>query len=256
MDILFFETILVWSSVVAQLAIIANLFRHKLLARYWAFLMMLAIGVARDSSLIFLDHDTPTYCIVWAMTLFPWLLAQIVTALFAYFALAKCYRGIGRFAGWLYLSSVAFGCLVCFFVYGRATVAYFSYVAFAQSAEMSAALVLVSSTILVTAFLRRFPSPFRRMPSNLIGHLGSLACFFGITSVFEVTLNVIDAEPTRMRSVEIIYAVCINLCYVLWATRLNREGESSLRWLGMEPSTREKIRNVNAGLIRIAKELS
>lgn len=249
---------LAWLSIAAQLAIIVNLLRHKLVVRYRPFLAMLTIGVVRDSFLLFLDPNTTTYCEVWAFTLVLWLVAQLATALSGYFTLASCYQGIGSFAGWLFLSSIAVGWLICLLVYRHVSAeAYFDYVMVAQSAETSSSLVLTCSAVLVAAFLTRFPSPFRKMPRNLICHLALLACFFGTTFVFEIAMTKGDGSgigsDTWIRNVESVYFICINLCYTLWTILFSREGETALRWPGMEPNTREAIRDLNATLVRRAR---
>lgn len=246
-----------WASIILPAVVLAKMYRCGLIMRYRWFSTMLFIGVLRDVPLAILNPESAIYEQIWLITLIPWLIAQIAASIGAYFSLAKFYKGMGAFAGWLYATGALAGFVICAVINKHAyDAAFYSFwVGGAAIAERSTATILTCATVVTCAFLSRFPNPLQRMPANLIGHLILLTFFFGITSLFQFVIgNII--EQNLERATETIFFLLITLSYALWAVTFSEEGEIVLHWPDIDPRIRRQVEELNFQLMRVTREIS
>ena len=245
----------IFLSIGLELLFLLKLCYARLISQYRWLALMLAIGVVRDVFLDLMNAHTDVYRALWIITLIPYVAAQIGVAAAAYFRLARLYTGIGRFAGWLYLCGVSIAITACVVVDQLvAETQYGPYVDVGLILERSTALVLSGATVLVLAFLARFPSPLQKMPRNLVVHMACLTTFFGLTAVAQVVLGSLSDEPTS-RIMEGIFFFLGDICYYVWMKKLSSKGESVRTWPDMKPSVAANVRRLDAELVQFAKRI-
>ena len=246
-----FETV----SVILELSLIISLFRTGLWRSYKWLGVMVAIGLIRDVWLNRFDPDNESYQAIWAYTLVPYVISQVVCGSASHFRLARLYRGMGRFAGWLYLAAivVAEASFLCVHHWIKDSL-YASLVSCCLILEQSVATSMGGATLLVFLFLSRFPSPMKKLPSNLVVHLSLLTGFFTLTCVFQILMSMIVNEAS-VRILEQSFFALGDLCYLGWIVFFRRDGESREEWLPLDRETVDQIRGIDARAIEIAGQL-
>lgn len=219
---------------------------------------MLTVGLARNLIMLVPPYNTHAYAVAWEWSAVPLLAAQCWAALDALTSIARLYPKLGRFAIWLFAASVGFSAVFC-----CAGLPFETSRLRGTEATLRSLFLLhrwinsvsAGSLFFAVLLLARFPIPVRRLPRNLVCHVGLLTAYFTSYGILYFIENI--APLGAIDTLERLQTATVLGLYVAWSACVSRGGSVSEAWPRCDPSVGQFVKErsrVAVALLRYAAQ--
>ncbi len=228
--------------------VILKLIRERLIGRapFTAFGVMQGTMLGRDLLLASVPLYSMKYTWIWEATLPAIFITQAVSGVACYRAITRLYPQIGSFATKLFAVAILVTALISLsglpheLAQLRTAPVFLSLLICYRLVDT----LLAGGLVLAVAFLAYFPSPLRKLPSNIIRHTVLLAAYFSVYAI----ANLMPLAQQRL--IDEIRMAVICALYLAWAVGLSAAGEVAEAWPALDEAKRHLVNNRREGGFR------